>query len=129
MRRSRLSVAIISLFVLALPLAACGGSETTTVIKEAPAPPPETVERTTTVEAPPAAPAAEQSAAPKDEPPNVLGLPLPEARRMLEQAGYRTVAKNTDTTFGIIVPDNYTICSQGRPRGELVVVLAQKYGC
>jgi len=48
---------------------------------------------------------------------------------MLKQAGYRTVAKNTDTTFGIIDPSNYTICNQGKPRGELVVVLAQKYGC
>jgi hypothetical protein len=49
---------------------------------------------------------------------------------MLEAAGYRTVAKNTDTTFGIIVPDNYTICTQSPPRnGSLVVVLAQKYGC
>lgn len=48
---------------------------------------------------------------------------------MLKQAGYRTVAKNTDTTFGIIVPDNYTICNQGEPRGDVVVVLAQRYGC
>lgn len=25
--------------------------------------------------------------------------------------------------------DNYTICNQGKPRGNIVVVLAQKYGC
>jgi hypothetical protein len=117
--------AVVALLALASSLAACGGSDTTTVIKEAP---PETVERTTTVEAP-AAPAAERSSAPRDEPPNVLGLPLPAAKQMLEQAGYRTVAKNTDTTFGIIVPSHYTICEQGKPRGDLVVVLAQKYGC
>lgn len=63
------------------------------------------------------------------EPPNVVGLPLPQAKQMLKEAGYRTAANNTDTTFGIIVPENYTICKQGKPRGDLVVVLAQKYGC
>lgn len=118
---------IAALLLIGATLTACGGSETTTVIKEAPAPPPETVERT--VEAPPAAPTAERSSSPKESPPNVLGLPLPEAQRMLKQAGYRTVAKNTDTTFGIVIPDNYTICNQGKPREEIVVVLAQKYGC
>ncbi len=115
-----------ALLCLGVALTACGSSETTTVIKEAPA---ETVERTTTVEAAPP-PAAEQaSATPEAEPPNVLGLPLPAAKQMLEQAGYKTVAKNTDTTFGIIVPSHYTICNQGKPRGNIVVVLAQKYGC
>src|SRR5665811_1247569 len=119
----RQSLTLAALFCLAAALAACGGGETTTtVIREAPAPPPETVERTTTVEAP-------DGLSPSGEPPNVEGLPLPEARQMLKQAGYRTVAKNTDTTFGIIDPSNYTICNQGKPRGELVVVLAQKYGC
>jgi len=75
-----------------------------------------------------AEPVAEGEAEPT-EPPNVVGLPLPQAKQMLEEAGYRTAAKNTDTTFGIIVPENYTICNQGKPRGDLVVVLAQKYGC
>lgn len=117
------------LLCAALGLSACGSGGTTTVIKEAPAPV-ETVERTTTVEVPAPEPAAERAdPSPSGEPPNVLGLPLPEARRLLKQAGYRTVAKNTDTTFGIIVPDNYTICNQGKSRGDLVVVLAQKYGC
>jgi len=89
-------------------LTACGNSETTTVIREAPA---ETIERTTTVEAPAPKASAEQASAPKQEPPNVLGLPLPAAERMLK------------------VRENYSICRQGKPRGDLVVVLAQKYGC
>lgn len=125
-RRSGRKASIIAgVLALTVGLAACGDSDTTTVIKEAPA---ETIERTATVERTPA-PVAREGSAPTSEPPNVLGLPLPEARRMLEQAGYRTVAKNTDTTFGIIVPDNYTICNQGKPRGDIIVVLAQKYGC
>lgn len=113
--------------VCATFFAACGGGETTTVIREAPA---ETIERTTTVEEP--APQPEPKPArrePSGDPPNVLGLPLPAARRQLKQSGYKTAAKNTDTTFGIIDPSNYTICNQGKPRGDLVVVLAQKYGC
>ncbi len=114
-----------ALLCLGVALTACGSSETTTVIKEAPT---ETVERTTTVEAAPT-PTAEQASATKGEPPNVLGLPLPAAKQMLQQAGYKTLAKNTDTTFGIIVPSHYTICNQGKPRGDIVVVLAQKYGC
>lgn len=63
------------------------------------------------------------------EPPNVVGLPLPAARRALKEAGYRVAPENTDTTFGIVVEDNYTVCTQDPPRGETVVVLAQKYGC
>lgn len=126
MMRSALAACVGLLPILVLP--SCGsGGETTTVIRERP---PETVERTTTVEAPqpkpPPEPARNESSG---EPPNVIGLPLPAARRQLKQAGYKTVAKNTDTTFGIIVPENYTICEQGKPRGKLVVVLAQKYGC
>lgn len=63
------------------------------------------------------------------EPPNVVGLPLPAARRTLKEAGYRVEPENTDTTFGIVVEENYTVCTQDPPRGETVVVLAQKYGC
>lgn len=79
---------------------------------------------------------AETAAAPEPEPepelnevPNVVGLPLPAAKQLLKQAGYRAAATNTDTTLGIIVESNYTICSQDEPRGNLVPVLAQKYGC
>lgn len=131
------TAAVLACLALTLSVAAgCGGSgDTTTVIKEAPT---ETVERTTTVEAP--APEKAQTSSsggqevdvepePQSEPPDVVGLPLPAARQMLKGAGYRAAAKNTDTAFGIIVESNYTICTQGEPRGDLVPVLAQKYGC
>jgi hypothetical protein len=113
---------------VAVGLTACGGSETTTVIRETPATV-ETVERTTTVEATPSPEPASEESSPQEEPPDVVGLPLPAARNLLKQAGYKTAANNTDTTFGILVPENYTICEQDDPRGNLVVVLAQKYGC
>ena len=117
-------------------LAACGsGGSTTTVIKES-APP--TVEKTTTVQAPapkpkPAsAPASEAEPQPEPAPksaPNVVGLPLPAAEQVLKAAGFRPAVKNTDTAFGIVVRSHYTICIEGKPRGDLVPVLAQKYGC
>lgn len=62
-------------------------------------------------------------------PPDVVGLTLPAAQSMLRSAGYKTDATNTDTMFGIMDPSNYTICKQDSPRGNLVPVLAQKYGC
>jgi outer membrane biosynthesis protein TonB len=122
-----------------LAIAGCGsGGDTTTVVKEVQ---PETVERTTTVEVPASepkrqavrevAPEPEPESEPEEaqEPPNVVGLPLPAADRLLKEAGYKAAANNTDTAFGIIVRSNYTVCTQGAPRGNLVPVLAQKYGC
>jgi hypothetical protein len=121
------ALGIAVLLLVSTALVACGGSETTTVIKEVPTPQEETGAPPSTANQ--ATERSPQSSAPSGEPPNVVGLPLPEARRLLKQTGYRTAAKNNDTTFGIIVPDNFTICHQGKPRGDLVVVLAQKYGC
>jgi len=74
----------------------------------------------------------ETHAEPEPEPeevPDVVGMRLPEARSTLSAAGYRTQAENTDTSFGIIVPSHYTICEQSEPHGDVVTVLAQKYGC
>lgn len=118
------ALGVMALLCLVVGLTACGGSsETTTVIREVRTP-------ATHVGTPQPKPASHPTAAPSQEaPPNVVGLPLPAAKQLLSQAGYKTVAKNTDTTFGIIVPSHYTICTQSKPRGDLVVVLAQKYGC
>ena len=63
------------------------------------------------------------------EPPNVIGMRLPEAESTLRAAGFKTQAENTDTTFGIVVRSHYIICTQGEPHGNVVTVLAQKYGC
>jgi hypothetical protein len=79
-----------------------------------------------TAEAPPA---AEQEEEPAFEPPDVIGMRLPEAESVLRSAGFTTQAENTDTTFGIVVPSHYTICTQSEPHGKTVTVLAQKYGC
>lgn len=63
------------------------------------------------------------------EPPNVIGMRLPEAESSLRAAGFKPQAENTDTTFGIVVRSHYTICTQSEPHGDVVTVLAQKYGC
>ena len=73
---------------------------------------------------------SEPEAAPETaEVPNVVGMRLPQAEVTLSAAGYATEAENTDTTFGIVIPSHYTICEQSEPQGEVVTVLAQKYGC
>jgi hypothetical protein len=54
---------------------------------------------------------------------------LDVAEELLEDDGYEAAASNTDTTFGIVVPSNYTVCTQDDARGSLVPLLAQKYGC
>lgn len=63
------------------------------------------------------------------EPPDVIGMRLPEAESVLRAAGFTTQAENTDTTFGIVVKSHYTICTESEPHGNVVTVLAQKYGC
>ncbi len=72
-------------------------------------------------------PVAEEESS--SEPPNVIGMRLPEAESTLGAAGFKAQAENTDTTFGIVVRSHYTICTQSEPHGNVVTVLAQKYGC
>ncbi|HEX8689363.1 MAG TPA: PASTA domain-containing protein [Solirubrobacterales bacterium] len=130
---NRVAKTILAIGVLPIFLVACGEGDTvTTVIREAPT----TVEKTTTVEAP--AEPARRSSAPSStsteppeskSPPDVVGLSLPTAERLLAGAGFTIDVENTDTTFGVVVPDNFTVCQQDPPRGKIVHVLAQKYGC
>lgn len=72
------------------------------------------------------------AAEPVEEPagaPDVTGLTLTAAKAALRDAGFRADPTNTDTMFGIVNPDNYTVCTQDAPRGNIVPMLAQKYGC
>lgn len=131
---------IISLAVTGLVVAGCGGG-TTTVIQEPSSTESQVqtvTEQTTTVtqHAPPkkapkptSAPEPDTESSPSEAPPDVVGLTLPTAKKLLAQAGYKAEVSNTDATFGILVPENYTICTQDDPRGNLVPILAQKDGC
>jgi hypothetical protein len=75
--------------------------------------------------------AAEAQAAEEvsSEPPDVVGMRLPQAKAELAAAGFETRAENTDTLFGIVVPSHYTICEATLVGANTVRVLAQKYGC
>lgn len=129
-------IAVLSLIGV-LAIAGCGGSSggaTTIIEKQAPVQQ-QTVTATTTTTASPAgngggsSPVAAESSAPQESPPDVTGVTLPTAKHQLTEAGYKADVRNTDTTFGIIVPQNYTVCKQSDPRGDIVPILAQKYGC
>jgi beta-lactam-binding protein with PASTA domain len=74
-------------------------------------------------------PQATQEKESTSEPPDVVGMKLPEAKAELQSAGFHTVAVNTDTVFGIVVPSHYTVCEETPLGGNNVKVLAQKYGC
>jgi alpha-acetolactate decarboxylase len=76
-----------------------------------------------------AAQAAQQEEESTSEAPDVIGMRLPEAESALRAAGFKTQAENTDTAFGIVVKSHYTICTESEPQGDVVTVLAQKYGC
>lgn len=111
-------------------LAACGEGDTTTVIEEQPEV--QTVtEQTTTVTEKAEAPKPEPAEAtePQGSPPDVVGLTLPTAQKLIKEAGYKPEVSNTDAAFGILVPANYTVCKQDEPIGNLVPILAQKDGC
>ena len=62
-------------------------------------------------------------------PPDVVGLTLPKAESLLRSAGFKPDVSNNDTLLGIVDKANYTVCKQSPPRGNIVPILAQKYGC
>jgi hypothetical protein len=137
----RLAIAVLGM-VAAIVLAACGSSTTTVVNSTTAAATPtqtQTVtEKTVTTTAKAPAPSSGSSSSgssssssggPSGSPPDVVGEKLPEAKAKLLAAGYQVKTRNTDTTFGIVIPTHYTICTESDPQGNTVTVLAQKYGC
>lgn len=140
MRRHGLTIAL-AVGIGVGALAGCGGGGSTTVIsqttttttteaKDSPTagagnqPQQEEVATTTTTTTTQAAPEPQPT-----EPPDVVGLSLPTAKKQLAAAGFKANVSNTDTTLGILVPENYTVCKQDAPKGDIVPILAQKYGC
>jgi hypothetical protein len=57
--------------------------------------------------------------------PDVRGLPLPEAKTQLENAGY-SAAVSDDATFGVIVESHFTVCDEHSPTGRLVPIDVSK---
>lgn len=57
--------------------------------------------------------------------PDVRGLQLPEAKRMLKNQGYRTTVED-DALFGVIIESHFTVCEQKSPQGKLVPLEVSK---
>lgn len=57
--------------------------------------------------------------------PDVRGLPLPEAKTQLEEAGY-SAAVTDDATFGVIIESHFVVCDEHSPKGRLVPIDVSK---
>jgi hypothetical protein len=61
--------------------------------------------------------------------PDVTGMNLANAESQLDSAGISYQTHAQDGTFGIIVPDNWTVCSEDYINSTTVMLNAAKYGC
>lgn len=57
--------------------------------------------------------------------PDVRGLALPDAKTKLDGAGFSS-SVTSDGAFGVIVEENWTVCDQQEPNGQLVPVEVSK---
>lgn len=57
--------------------------------------------------------------------PDVTGLPLPEAKTQLKQAGY-AAAITDDAAFGVVIESHFTVCKEHAPKGQLVRIEVSK---
>lgn len=61
--------------------------------------------------------------------PNVIGLPLPDAREKFEAAGTEYAVESAGTLLGIVVEEHWTVCEEeGLPSGA-VRILVRKDQC
>jgi hypothetical protein len=51
--------------------------------------------------------------------PDVRGLVLPDAKRVLKRSNYRASVKS-DAMFGVIIEEHFTVCDEHSPHGRLV---------
>ena len=51
--------------------------------------------------------------------PDVRGLNLEDADKVLKKAGYGTTT-DSDSAFGVIIRENFTVCDQHLPKGHLI---------
>ncbi len=57
--------------------------------------------------------------------PDVRGIGLPDAKRILKDAGFETTTKS-DGLLGVLVEENWTVCKQKAPKGQLVPIEVSK---
>jgi hypothetical protein len=61
--------------------------------------------------------------------PSVTGMNLVNAESTLSQASINYQTHAQDGLFGIIDPNNWTVCSENSINGQTVMLNAAKYGC
>lgn len=57
--------------------------------------------------------------------PDVRGLPLPDAKGQLKKAGFGA-SETSDALFGVVIEENFTVCDQDTPKGNLVPLKVSK---
>jgi hypothetical protein len=61
--------------------------------------------------------------------PDVRGMNLVDADKMLQDAGYTSTIVQTEAMFGVIVESNFAVCDQDSTRGHIVPLRVAKHGC
>jgi hypothetical protein len=60
--------------------------------------------------------------------PDVRGMNLTDANKMLQDAGYTSTIVQNDTMFGVIIEANFAVCDQESTRGHIVPLRVAKHG-
>ena len=61
--------------------------------------------------------------------PDVRGLSLPDAESALKKAKIGFTEHATDATFGIVVKDNFVVCTESYVGPHMVRLNVAKHGC
>lgn len=116
---------VFAVMASATALAACGGGDTTTVIER---PPGNQGGGSGSAGGGGGGNAGGGTESVSGSAPDVEGLSLPTAKKQLKGAGYSADVQ-TDAAFGVIVPSNFTVCSQEDAQGNVVPIEVDNHGC
>ena len=61
--------------------------------------------------------------------PDVSGMALPDAKDTLDAAGISYSVKADDGLFGVVVEDNWQVCSEKSVNSHYVTLHVKKHGC
>lgn len=61
--------------------------------------------------------------------PDVRGMALPDAKASLDKASIGYSVKADDGLFGVLVEDNWQVCSEAGVNTHMVTLHVKKHGC
>lgn len=61
--------------------------------------------------------------------PDVRGMALPDAKKTLDSSGVAYSVKADDGLFGVVVEENWQVCSEERVNDTYVTLHVKKHGC